>query len=156
MKSRSCSCKFDKSSSNSNAKANHLLTRVPSSVKIVIKLEVIVLCKLINALPWPESSYWSRTPVAGLEHRLFGWSRILSDLEYDDHLFQAADHIMYHQSLGSIEFSRLCIYMGPVARQVDYHQVTQGIQSSLCCAYITAFIVIFIKSFSRSEALNCT
>ena len=50
MKSRSCSCKFNKSNSNSNAKANHLPTRVLLSVNIVIKLEITVLCKLINAL----------------------------------------------------------------------------------------------------------
>jgi len=31
--------------------------------------------------------------------------------------------------------------MGPVARQVDYHQ---AIQSILCCAYITTITVIFI------------
>jgi hypothetical protein len=33
----------------------------------------------------------------------------------------------------------VCLYMGPVARQVDYYQV---IQSILCCAYITTIIVI--------------
>ena len=37
----------------------------------------------------------------------------------------------------------LSIYMGPVARQVDYHL---AIPSILCCAYITTIIVIFISS----------
>jgi hypothetical protein len=33
--------------------------------------------------------------------------------------------------------------MGPVARQVDYHQ---EIKSILCCAYITTITVIFIRA----------
>jgi hypothetical protein len=37
--------------------------------------------------------------------------------------------------------------MGPVARQVDYHQAHQAIQSILCCAYITTIIVISSLSF---------
>jgi hypothetical protein len=39
----------------------------------------------------------------------------------------------------------LFIYMGPVARQIDYHQ---AIQSILCCAYITILLVIFINYIS--------
>jgi hypothetical protein len=42
--------------------------------------------------------------------------------------------------LGTTVLIILSIYMGPVARQVDYHQ---AIQSILYCAYITT-IVIFI------------
>jgi hypothetical protein len=48
-------------------------------------------------------------------------------------------------------YSSFCLYIWPVARQVDYHQATQAIQSNLCCAYITT-IVIFI---TKHKALTC-
>jgi hypothetical protein len=43
--------------------------------------------------------------------------------------------------------------MGPVARQVDYHQ---AIQSILCCAYITTFTVIFITVLGHPVHLDCS
>jgi len=41
--------------------------------------------------------------------------------------------------LGTTILIILSIYMGPVARQVDYHQ---AIQSILCCAYITTITAL--------------
>src|SRR5277367_5217570 len=73
-------------------------------------------------------------------------SRLLSVLEHVDLSSRLSISLRIFRAFGSIEFSRLCIYMGPVARQVEYHQATQAIQSILCCAYITTFIVIFITN----------
>jgi hypothetical protein len=69
-------------------------------------------------------------------------SRLPSVLEHNDLRSRLSISLRIFRVFGSIEFSRLCIYMGPVACQVEYNQAYQAIQSILCCAYITTIIVI--------------
>jgi hypothetical protein len=69
-------------------------------------------------------------------------SGLLSVLEHDDLSSRLSISLRIFRVFGSIKFNRMCIYMRPVARQVNYYQVYQAIQSILCCAYITTIIVI--------------
>jgi hypothetical protein len=72
-------------------------------------------------------------------------SRLPSVLDHDDLSSRLSISLRIFRVFGTIEFGRLCIYIGPAARQVDYHQAYQAIQSILCCAYITTIIVISSK-----------
>jgi hypothetical protein len=79
-------------------------------------------------------------------------SRLPSVLDHGDVSSRLSISLGIVGVFGSIEFSRMCIYIGPAARQVDHPQATEAIQSILCCAYITTTIVI--SSFSRRDADN--
>jgi len=62
--------------------------------------------------------------------------------------------VLYSDHLLGATVLILCIYMRPVACQVDYYQATQAIQSILCCAYITTTVVIFIKMKTSSRSAH--
>jgi hypothetical protein len=55
-------------------------------------------------------------------------------------LFTGDLRVLYSGNLFGTTVLIFCLYMGLVARQVDYHQENQAI--ILCCAYITTIIVI--------------
>ena len=80
-------------------------------------------------------------------------SRLQSGLEHGDVSSRPLISLRISGVSGSIEFSRLCIYIGPAASQVEYHQATQAIQSILCCAYITTISVIFIIHYAMMKML---
>jgi hypothetical protein len=51
-------------------------------------------------------------------------SRLPSVLEHGDLSSRLSISLRISGVFGSIEFSLLCIYIGPEARQVEYHQAT--------------------------------
>jgi hypothetical protein len=109
-------------------------------------------CWNTAAVARPQS-FSPYTGVAGVLGCRRCRSRLPSVLEHDDPSSRLSISLRIFRVFGSIEFSRLCIYMGPVARQVEHHQATQAIQSILCCAYVTTFIVIFITGLWHSPRL---
>jgi hypothetical protein len=57
--------------------------------------------------------------LSGLEHRRLRRSRLLSVPEHGNHCSRLQISLKISGVLGSSVFSRLCIYMGLVTRQVD-------------------------------------